>query len=339
MILTDKSKMSIELKKINKVELGVFPTPIHRLSRLEKEFNHDNIWIKRDDLSGLAMGGNKTRTLEYILGDALEKEADTILVSGPLQSNMCTLTAAATRKLGLDCISIHNSEAPKEINGNLTLNSLLDIKPYYIGKLDEDERTQFVEKLAVDLKNEGANPYIIRNGGSTAIGALGFVSAAIELFEQINMMGVNIKQVFMAGGNGGTVAGLIAGTSLLGVPFHINVISVEHPKAKLREIITEVVAEIEKTLGLNISCELDEVMTIYDDYMGNGWGESTEESKDMIYALPKLEGIFVENVYTSKPMVGMLDLIEKKIIGSDEGVCFWHTGGLPSLFAQMKDES
>lgn len=321
-----------ELGRYNKVELGVFPTPLHRLRGFEKKHRHNPIWIKRDDLSGLGLGGNKVRVLEYILGDALLKDSDTILVSGPLQSNMCTLTAAASRKLGLDCITIHNSETPKELKGNLVLNSILDIKSYYIGEKSIEQRQQFMEEVAIGLVKESKIPYSIENGGSTTLGSLGYVWGAIEIYKQIIQENLNIQHIFMPAGNGGTVAGLIAGAGLLGVPFHVHVISVEHSKEKLTKIIYDFVKEIEIELNLEIAGSLELIMTIYEDYMGEGWGMGTKESEAMIYNFAQLEGFYVEDVYTSKVMVGMVDLLEKQIIPENEGVCYWHTGGLPCLF-------
>jgi len=329
------NKIYKALEQFNKANLGVFPTPIHRLENFQKKINHNNIWIKRDDLTGLGMGGNKVRTLEYLLGDALLKNSDTILVSGPLQSNMCSIAAAASRKIGLSCITVHNSNTPKELKGNVTLLSLLNAKSYFIGETDEDERQQFVEKIATELKKIGKKPYIILKGGSTALGALGYVQAAVELYEQIKKLKLNIKHVFMPAGHGGTVAGLIVGAGLLDIPFHVHVISVEHPKHELVKIINNLIKEIEELLDLKITYPIDQVMTIYDDYMGEGWGKPTKESDSMIYEFPQLEGIFVEKVYTSKVVVGMVDLLQKQVIPSDDGACYWHTGGLPSLFAQV----
>lgn len=335
MVDDNVNKILNALGQFKRANLGIFPTPVHRLKNFQRKLYRNDIWIKRDDLTGLGMGGNKVRTLEYLLGDALLKASDTILVSGPLQSNMCALAGAASRKIGLDCISVHNSDTPKELKGNLLLLSLLGTRSYFIGEKDEDERQQFVEKIAIELKMQGKKPYIILKGGSTALGALGYVQAAVEMYEQIRKLELNIKHVFMPAGNGGTVAGLIVGAGLLEIPFHVHVISVEYPKKDLLKIINNFINETEELIGMKITYPIDRVMTIYDDYMGEGWGKPTKESESMLYEFPQLEGIFVENVYTSKTVVGMVDLLKKQVIPEKEGACYWHTGGLPSLFAQI----
>lgn len=327
-------QLSAALEQFSRAKLGQFPTPLHRLEGFQKKFGRDNIWIKRDDMTGLAMGGNKTRTLEFIMGDALKQSADTILVSGPLQSNMCTLAAAAAKKLGIACRTIHRNSAPERLEGNLLLSTMMGAKPYFQGKVSFDEQREFVDQMATDLKAEGKRPYVVLKGGSTSLGALGYVSGAMELYRQIVDGGLNIKHVFMPAGHGGTVSGLIAGAALLDAPFHIHVISVENTKKELEEIIPTLLHGIEDELCLKVTKPLDEVMTIYDDYMGAGYGIPTEESEAMVTEFAQTEGVFVEHVYTSKTVVGMLDLVRKKCVPDNEGICYWHTGGLPSIFAE-----
>lgn len=327
-------QLSAALGKFNKSSLGQFPTPVHKLEGFQKKFGCDNIWIKRDDMTGLAMGGNKVRTLEFIMGDAMKQGSDTILVSGPLQSNMCTLAVAAAKKMGMDCRTIHRNSAPERLEGNLLLSTMMGAEPFFQGKVSFDAQREFVNQMAANLKAEGKKPYVILKGGSIPLGALGYVSGAMELYRQIVDGGLNIKHVFMPAGHGGTVAGLITGAALLDAPFHIHVISVENTKKELEEIIPTLMHGIEDELGLNVTKPLEQVMTIYDDYMGMGYGIPTDESEAMVTEFAQTEGIFVEHVYTSKTMVGMLDLVRKKRIPKDDGVCYWHTGGLPSLFTK-----
>lgn len=294
---------------------------------------HDSLWIKRDDLTGLAFGGNKTRNLEFLLGDAIYKKCDTIIVPGPIQSNLCCMTAAAANKLGLRCIQVFNDDKPTKITGNSTLNQLLGVDSHYIGKKDLQAQTIYMQELAKSIEIAGNKPYIIYNGSSTPLGALGYVNAALEIYEQILKNKHMIRNIIIGAGYGGTAAGLIFGTGILGIPFHIHVISVEFEKERLYQILQSFMKELEELIGIPLTCNLDDIMTIYDDYMGDGWGCSTEESDNMVYAFPQIEGIFVEKIYTSKPLVGMTDLLSKKAIPRDEGTCYWHTGGLPALFA------
>lgn len=323
------------LQRFPKQELVVYPTPLHRLKSLEKAICDNSLWIKRDDMTGIGMGGNKIRNLEYLLGDAIEKECDTIIVSGPLQSNLCSLAASAARKLGLDCISVHNDDSPDTLEGNVLLNHILGVQSVYLGKVDTQERTKYVEQIYRNLIKEGKKPYIIYNGGSTPLGALGYVEAAVELYEQCIANDIDIKHVFIPGGNGGIAAGFIFGTGLLDMPFHVHIISVEYPKKELRNIIADFKIGLEDLMEAKINYSFDEFVTVYEDYRGEGWGCSTEESDEMIFNLARLEGIFIEKVYTSKTVVGMVDRIKKNMIPKDEGVCYIHTGGLGSLFAQF----
>ncbi len=321
------------LLKFPRVNLGIFPTPIHKLNNLEKRISHDSLWIKRDDLTGLAFGGNKTRNLEYLLGDAIHKKCDTIIVPGPIQSNLCCMTAAAANKLGLHCIQVFNDDKPSKITGNSVLNQLLGVDSYYIGKKDLSSQTEYMENLAKSIEAAGSKPYIIYNGSATPLGALGYVNAALEIYEQILSNKLNIKNIIIGAGYGGTAAGLIFGTGILGIPFHIHVISVEFEKEHLNMIFEDFMCELEKLLKMQLSYDISKIMTIYDDYMGGGWGCSTEESDKMVYDFPQMEGIFVEKIYTSKPLVGMADLLYKGVLSKDKGACYWHTGGLPALFA------
>lgn len=324
------------MARFPKMDLGTLPTPLHRLRGFERSVQRSDIWIKRDDLTGLALGGNKVRTLEYLVGEALSAKADTLVVGGPPQSNMCAITAAAARKAGLECITVHNGAIPEKLEGNLALLSLLNVESHFIGEKNQHEREVFVREIATELRTKSRSPYVIENGGSTALGSLGYVWAAVELHEQITQSGLNIKHVFMPCGNGGAVAGLIAGTGLIDIPFHVHVISVEHPGGIIKEIIREFVGEIGEILGLGTPYHLDQTMTIHDEYMGDGWGKDTSESRAMVNEFPQKEGIFIENVYTSKTMFGMLDLAENGAIPETEGICYIHTGGLPSLFAQIQ---
>ncbi|HCJ56575.1 1-aminocyclopropane-1-carboxylate deaminase/D-cysteine desulfhydrase [Lutispora sp.] len=322
-----------KLNSVKKVSIGCFPTPVHRITNFEKELNYKKIYIKRDDLTGVGPGGNKIRCLEYIFQEALDKKADTILVSGPVQSNLCTIAACACRKMNFDCISIFNGDKPEDIKGNMLLDELISSDAHYIGKVTEEDRSKYVDELNMKLKNEGKNPYIIKNGASTGYGAMGYVNAIIELQQQCWDLNIGIKEIFAPGANGGVAAGLIYGNALLGSPFKINIISVEYENKILNENIMEIIKEIEAITDIPFNYNLKNVCNLVDDYRGMGWGLNTDESKEMVFDFPKKEGVFIENIYTSKVLVGMFDLIKKsKVNGS---VCFIHTGGFGSLFGQF----
>jgi 1-aminocyclopropane-1-carboxylate deaminase/D-cysteine desulfhydrase/L-cysteate sulfo-lyase len=320
--------------------LGLWPTPLHRLERLGAEVGHGELYIKRDDLSGLALGGNKTRSLEFLLGDALDKGADIVITAGGLQSNLCALTAAACCKIGMDCILVHNDHRPERLEGNMLLNHLFGASSVFIGKTDDEgTRTLEMERLAQELVSQGRKPYIIHNGASTPLGSLGYASAAFELYDQCKDRGINIKHIGMVGAMGGTASGFILGNALLGNPFHVHVISVEYQKDMLEGIISNITREGHKLISERTSPNLDlpplvTNFTVYEEYLGKGYAVPTPLSRQTLYKVPRKEGILLEDVYTSKTIGGFLDLIERGIISHDEGACYIHTGGLGSLFAQ-----
>lgn len=308
------------------------PTPLHSLDGLAKELGYPQIYIKRDDMTGIGPGGNKIRSLEFILGEALKQERKVILASGPAQSNLCTLTAAACAKLGLVCELVHNGEEPEKKEGNLLLNDILGVRSHFLGNVDSEARDRYVESLYHEYEELGKKPYVVRNGATTGRGALGYTFAVLELMEQCNAKGLEGMTIFAPGGNGGVAAGLVYGNAVMGAPFHIIVISVEDDRETLLTHIETTLREAEMITGVPVKRPVDELCEIVDDYRGMGWGANTKESEEEIFRFARKEGIFIENVYTSKVMVGMKDWLKKgRITGP---VCYLHTGGFGSLFAQ-----
>jgi 1-aminocyclopropane-1-carboxylate deaminase/D-cysteine desulfhydrase/L-cysteate sulfo-lyase len=322
-----------------RVTLGLWPTPLHKLQRLGLEAGHEELYIKRDDLSGIGLGGNKTRSLEFLLGDALAQGADVIITAGGLQSNLCALTAAACCKIGIDCILVHNDDKPERLEGNMLLNHIFGAHAVFLGKTDEGTRTLEMEHLAQGLRSQGRKPYIIHNGASTPLGSLGYANAAFELHDQCREKGLNIEHVGMVGAMGGTASGFVLGNALLGNPFQVHIISVEYPKGVLERIISDITYEGYKLISERCSADLalprlTTNFTIYEEYLGEGYAMPTLLSRETLYKVPRKEGILLEDVYTSKTVGGFLDLIKRGIISPNEGACYIHTGGLGSLFAQ-----
>ena len=327
------TKLNTALSSLSRAELLMFPTPIHRLSNAEQKLSHEGIYIKRDDLTGLGPGGKKLRSLEFILGEAVSLGADTIVVHGPGQSNLCTAAAAACAKLGLRCISVHNSDKPASYEGNLLLNNMLGIESHFLGSVSQKEREAYAAELTEKLKSLGARPYEIKKGGMTGLGIIGYVKLALELFNQCREQNLPVKTLFVPAGNGG-LAGLVYGNALLDCPFDIVMISVEYSISELSETLKRCIADSEKILKLPFEKPLDEAVTILDCYRGDGWGCSTPESSDAVYSMPKTEGIFIEHVYNSKVWVGLEDCIRKGSVKG--GACYFHSGGFSSLFSQIK---
>lgn len=321
-----------KLEGVERVHLATLPTPLEPLNNLSKQMNYSGIFIKRDDLTGIGPGGNKIRSLEFIAGEAIAAGKDTLIASGPVQSNLCTLTAASCAKLGLKCILVHNGKEPEHLTGNLLLNHLLGAESHFIGEASSESRTTYVETLSENISDR-CKPYIIRNGATTGRGALGYTSAIIEMKQQFLERSIPGGTIFTPGGNGGVASGLIYGNALCGFPFHIVVISVEDDRETLTANIYRTISELEDILGLPFEAELDQACTIDDSYRGEGWGFNTPQSSQAVLDFPKLEGILIENVYNSKVLAGMLDYIRSgKVCGA---VCYLHTGGLGSLFAQF----
>ncbi|MEF9938524.1 MAG: pyridoxal-phosphate dependent enzyme [Clostridium sp.] len=320
------------LEHTERVILMPETTPIHRLFRLEKSWGYKKIYIKRDDMTGIGTGGNKIRSLEYILGEALKVGSDKILVSGPAQSNLCMLTAAACAKLGLSCEVIHNSSEPENFQGNLLLNHILGVKSHFIGDVDSTVRAGYVEELYEQLEKQGYNPYVVKNGATTGRGALGYVAAIPELMKQCREENIENLTIFAPGGNGGVATGLIYGNAMFGYPFKIVVMSVEDDAETLKRHIVHTIKELEEITGLPIKEKIENMCSLVDDYRGAGWGVNTSESSEEVYEFAKLEGVFIENVYNSKVLVGMKNWIREGHVEGD--VCYLHTGGLGSLFSQ-----
>ena len=319
------------LSRTPRVPLLPGPTPLHRASRFLREYD-GAVYIKRDDMTGIGPGGNKIRSLEFLLGEAVDRGCDTVLVAGPGQSNLCTLTAAACARLGLECQVVHNCGKPEERQGNLLLNQLLGVESHFLGPVDAQVRAEFVEQLARDCAAAGKKPYIVRNGATTGRGALGYTAAVPELMEQCRRQGIENLTLFAPGGNGGVAAGLVYGNALMGRPFRIVIVSVEDEREVLLEHIASTIREAEAITGLACPGGVEELCEVTDDYRGRGWGVNTTESAQAVLDFIRSEGIFVENVYNSKVLVGMRHWAEQGRVSGP--ICYLHTGGFGSLFSQ-----
>lgn len=321
------------LAEIPRVRLFEEPAPLQRMYRLEQEISGTRIYIKRDDCIPLGMGGNKIRSLEFWLGQARASNSDILVVAGADVSNQCRLTAAAAAKTGLDCLILHSSKEPQEINGNLLLNYLFGAEIRFIGLVNENERREVALETVEKLRVGGRTPYLI---GNSVIGSLGYIDGAFELYKQCCDKNCGIRHVFLPGSMGTTEAGFIAANALLGYPFNIHLISVEYGKQELGERISSIFSKTLEYLNLQIDNEWFHCVHIYEEYLGDGYNLPTKESISAISLAASREGIILENTYTSKTFAGMLDLLEKKTTLRADPVCFIHTGGTPALFTQQE---
>ena len=331
-VLFDKSK---------KIPLAFLPTPLEYADNLTKLLNGPKLFFKRDDCTGLAFGGNKTRKLEYIMADVLEKQADTIITIGGLQSNWARQTAAA-RKLGLKIILVLNGKEPEEYQGNLLLDSILgcDIrfKPY----TDEEEQreeageTPITGVIAEEVKRNGRIPYIIPLGGCNPIGNLGYINAVKELKKQSEEKNMNIDYIISAVGTGGTQAGIELGLKLYEINTKCYGISISrHIKAKSQEI-SDLCNQTVKYFKLECSQFSPDEITVNYDYIGKGYAIPMNEGIEAIRIVAQTEGIILDPVYTGKAMAGLIDLIKKGKFKKSENVLFLHTGGEIANFAYNK---
>ena len=324
----------LDFDAIRRVKISHSPTPIEFAERLSKSVN-GNLYIKRDDCTGLAGGGNKTRKLEYLLADALHQGADTLVTIGGLQSNHARQTAAAAAKFGLNCeLVLEDVEGTPKAdfyqNGNLLLDSLLGAKIHTLGI--DDDLQKYTDALMAQLKVQGKTPYFIPMGGSSVIGSLGYVRCAFELLKQIEEQQLDIDQIVIATGSAGTQAGLLAG--LIAAHSSIPVLGISVSKNRRDQEL--LVSELLKDLLLYL--ELDPALSegrvhANGDYFGSSYGVSTPEMITAVKLTAATEGILLDPVYTGKAMAGLIDLLKGGQISATSKQLFLHTGGSPGLFA------
>lgn len=306
-------------------KLAHLPTPLHELTAMGEKLGV-NLWIKRDDLTGLAFGGNKTRKLEFLIADAEKKGAKCVITAGMAQSNHCRQTAAAANVAQMDCHLVLG--LPKRTSGNLFLDQILGATIHWCEKSERDTQ---MNSLAKEL-----NAYVIPYGGSNAVGVCGYVSAMKELCEQTTQQGIHFDYIVVASSSGGTQAGLVCGAKIYDFDSRIIGISIDcQVNSGYEEHMCSLAEKAGDLLQANIRFTLDDFEVCY-DYLGKGYGILGKAEHNAILSLAKMESIFVDPVYTGRAFAGLKDLVKnKKITGN---VLFWHTGGTPALFAYREIE-
>ena len=322
----------MHLARFPRVRLGHMNTPLELLPRLTEALDGPEIWIKRDDCTGLSTGGNKTRKLEFLMADALSKNADIVLTQGATQSNHARQTAAAAAKLGIKChILLEDRTGMNDIsyreNGNVLLNNLHGASMEHRGPgLDMHAE---MEAVADNFRKDGSVAYTIPGGGSNPIGALGYANCAQEIVVQSTEMGLEIDHIVHATGSAGTQAGLITGLKALNAQIPLLGIGVRAPKEKQEENVYNLSIETAKKLA-GIKIERDKVRAIC-DYVGPGYGLSTDGTLEAIDVFARLEGILLDPVYSGKGAAGLIDLVRKQYFKRGEKIVFIHTGGAIAL--------
>ncbi|MCS4301029.1 D-cysteine desulfhydrase family protein [Chryseobacterium sp. BIGb0232] len=322
----------------NKIDLGFFPTPFQKLENLSKLYPDYSIYIKRDDNTGLASGGNKTRKLEFLIQQALEEGCDTVITAGAQQSNHCRQTAAACAKMGLQCHLLLGGDQPDTYDGNLLLSSLLGAAIHFTGK---NRKGEDIKLLKEKLERQGNKCFIIPYGGSNSIGALGFVHAVEELKQQLAEKAMTIDYIFFASSSGGMQAGLTAGKALYDLNAELIPISIDKDETNgvsLEEVVFGIVQELTSKLNISKKTESSEIV-LNRDYDSAGYGVLTANERYAIDELAKNEGILLDPVYTGRAFYGMLDFLKNKKLPAQSNVLFWHTGGLPAVFTFARELS
>jgi D-cysteine desulfhydrase family pyridoxal phosphate-dependent enzyme len=317
-----------------RILLGETPTPLRRLERLSAELGRP-LFVKRDDLVGPALGGNKTRKLEYLLAEACQVGAKKVVTFGGLQSNHARLTAAAASMVGLEPHLFYFEARPKTLTGNLLLNELLGARMHFLPLSPKRPRPRSLEstiRLARLLARLRVGPhYFIPVGGHTWTGALGYVRAAVEIDEQARGLGIADARLVVAAGSGGTLAGLLAGLRLVGSRLRPLGIDVGNLWKDFPAAVACLASEVCKHLGDPLAFASADVPLVEGTYVGEAYGRPSEAGRAALERLARAEGILLDPVYTAKAFAGLVG--EARRFGPDEPAVFLHTGGVPALFA------
>jgi D-cysteine desulfhydrase len=326
------------LEGFPRVQLALLPTPIQELKRFSEALGGPRIFVKRDDQTGLAGGGNKTRKLEFLMGDALSKGADCVITAGAVQSNHCRQTAAAAAKLGLTCHLVFGGNPPSTASGNFLFDQLLGADCHFTEK---HLRNQKMESLAEVLRTEGKSPYIIPVGGSNHIGALGYVSAMVETSDQLEALNLTMDHLIFATSSGGTQAGLVLGAKLCGFNGDVTGISIDQvpdkgSEFKFKAFVHDIVKDLERAMKIPNAVNRSDLKIDY-GYLGKGYGVVGELECGAIRLLAGKEGLLVGPVYTGRALGALIDYIKTNKIGPKETVLFIHTGDDVALHAYAEE--
>ena len=328
--------MENRLDQLPRIRLNFLPTPLQELKRLSAHLSGPRIFIKRDDQTGLGMGGNKTRKLEFLLGEALHLGCDAVITSGAVQSNFCRQTSAAAAAAGLDCHLVLEGRKPEQADGNLLLDCLFGARIHWCEANDSGERAA---QIAEELSRAGRKPHLIPFGGSNACGAMGFTAAISELKDQLSQLNEKIDHLVLPSSSGGTHAGIAVGMDLFGLDTRVLGIGIDlagpgDPAYESR--LADIANSVSEKLGLDRKYGPADFLMNY-GYFGDGYGVVGAAEKEALRLLARLEGILLDPVYTARTLAALIDMIRQGRFSKKESVLFWHTGGLPVLFRYAPD--
>ena len=316
------------LEDFPRLALGLLPTPLHRLDNLSRALGK-NIYIKRDDMTGVGLGGNKVRKLEFLLADARAKGADTVLTTGGAQSNHAMLTAACANRLGMKAILVLKKRGVTARRGNQLLNDLLGAEVRFIDTPDYADIYAEMERICAELEAAGHRGYCIPVGGSVALGSLGYVNAVREVAEQARSLGVRFDRVVCATGSGGTHAGTALGARLFLPDTRVTGVAVDTDS--FAEIVPRLIRETAALLECDLPAGFDAVELL--DMTGPGYAIPSAEGNAALRLMAESEGIILDPVYTGKAFAGLVKLCREGALDGEENLLFWHTGGAGGLFA------
>jgi D-cysteine desulfhydrase family pyridoxal phosphate-dependent enzyme len=314
------------MNQVPRLHFAHLPTPIEELPRLSAFLGGPQIFIKRDDQTGLAFGGNKTRKLEFLVAEAQEQGAQTLITAGAAQSNHCRQTAAAAARYGLECVLVLNGQAPAYPNGNLLLDTLFDARIVWVAERAERERVQ--NETFEQLVAAGKKPYFVPYGGSSPTGALGYAFALEEVLKQ----GLNPAWMVFGTSSGGTHAGLVLGQRVFGYQGQVLGISIDESEDWLKARVSALASAASEKLGAHIPFRPQDVLANA-AYCQAGYGVLTDLEREAVKLFAQYEGILLDPVYTGRAAGGLIDLIRQGFFKKGEPVLFWNTGGQPALFA------
>lgn len=315
------------MNKIARLHFAHLPTPIEELSNLTAALGGPRLLVKRDDQTGLAFGGNKTRKLEFLIAEAREQGADLLISGGAMQSNHCRQTAAAAARYGFECKLVLTGEKSPQASANLLLDQLFGAE--IITVEDRAFRDQILQKTFDDAVAAGKKPYLVPYGGSSPTGAMGYTFAMEEFMNQ----NVHADWIVFGTSSGGTHAGLVLGQRLFGYKGKVLGISIDEPEEGLKSHVSDLASRASEKLGEQIQFSRNDVLAS-ENYCQAGYGVFGEGEREAIHLFAKHEGLLLDPVYTGRAAAGMIDLIRKGFFKKEETVLFWHTGGQPALFAE-----
>jgi D-cysteine desulfhydrase len=321
--------MATAAPPIPRIELANAPTPLLKLERLSSEIGVE-LWVKRDDLTGLLESGNKVRKLEFLVGDALAQNADTLITCGTVQSNCCRAVSAVAARLGLRAILALKGEPPAEADGNHLLDRLLGAEIHYCSERDWDQIDDVLSELAARARRAGHVPYVIPESGATVVGALGYLVCGQEIASQIGHGAPDFDTIAITAFSGGSQAGLLMAKQLTSLRAEIVSIPIAWAAERVREYVTDVIDQAQKRFGLPV--KVPHEIPVLDGCQGTGRTEVRAAELETVVRLARQEGIVLDPVYTAKAFRGLLDVLRRTPAELGRRVCFVHTGGIFSLF-------